>query len=396
MRSLQQIVAATAFCLRSVPHRSGSSLVIVIGIAGVVAVLISVLAMSTGFERTIRGDARADRAIVLIQGADSESSSSLTRANIATVQAAPGIKGDENGRPLVSAEALLVAPVARKHNDADAYITLRGVGDHYFSVRPELALVAGRMFAPGLREVIVGEAAQTQFAGLEIGGVLRLHDGDWAIVGVFSGGDNVRESEVVADAQTVLSAYKLNAFNSATAVLESPRSFAQFETALRRDPTLSVQVLAEPEYAAIVSRSIHRLLRAVAITIGGIMAIGALFGALNTMYSAVIARTTEIATLRAIGFGSAAVIASILIEALLLALAGACIGAAIAYAAFNGRAISTLGGARWDSQVVYSLTITPALLAIAIAIACVIGLLGGLFPALRAARASVADGLRMS
>lgn len=396
MRSLAQIIAATSFGLRSVPRRGGSSLVIVIGIAGVVAVLISVLAMSSGFERTIRGGARADRAVVLTRAAESESSSSLSRADVAAVQAAPGIERDSNGRPLVSAEVLLVAPVARKHNDADAYITLRGVGEHYFGVRPELALVAGRMFEPGLREVIVGRAAQMQFADLEIGDVVRLHDGDWTIVGTFAGGDNVHESEVVGDAQTVLSSYKLDAFNSVTALLEAPRELQRFAAVLRSDPTLDVAVRAEPEYVAMVSRSIHRLLRAVAIAIGSIMAIGALFGALNTMYSAVSARTGEIATLRAIGFGSTAVMASIMIEALLLALAGAAIGATIAYAAFNERAISTLGGARWDSQVVYLLTITPELVAVATAVACGIGLIGGLFPALRAAQASVADALRMN
>jgi putative ABC transport system permease protein len=395
MRTLKHTIAVTAFGLRSIPRRLGNSLVIVIGIAGVVAVLISVLAMSTGFQRTVRGDARSDRAIVLVEGADSESSSALSRTNVATIEAAPGIARDSSGKPLVSAEALLVAPVARKQNGADAYITLRGVGAQHFKVRPEIRLVAGRLFEPGLREVIVGEAAQTQFAGLDLGNVLRLHDGEWTIVGVFAGGDNVRESEVMADAQTVLSSYKLDAFNSASIMLEAPGALADFEQALRREPGLNVQVYAEPAYLAMVSRSINRLLRLVAFAIGGIMSIGALFGALNTMYSAVVARTTEIATLRAIGFGSTAVLASILIEALLLAAAGAGIGVTIAYLAFDGRAISTLGGARWDAQVVYALTITPDLVVMAIALACGIGLAGALLPAMRAARASVTDALRM-
>jgi len=396
MRSLRHTVAVTTFGLRSIPRRPGNSLVIVIGIAGVVAVLTSVLAMSVGFQRTVSGAARPDRAIVLTTGAESESSSTLSREQVRTFETAPGVAQDPDGKPLVSAEVLLVAPVSRKHNAADAYITLRGVGEQLFRVRPEIELVAGRMFEPGLREVIVGQAAQTQFAGLELGSLLRLHDGDWTIVGVFAGGDNVRESEVMADAQTVLSSYKLDAFNSATVLLDGPSALSRFDQALQREPALNVKVYAEPAYVAMVSRPTHRLLRIVAFAIGGIMSIGALFGALNTMYSALIARTTEIATLRAIGFGSASVIASILIEALLLALAGACIGIAIAYAAFNGRAISTLGGARWDSQVVYALTITPGLVALAIGLACGIGLLGALFPALRAARVSVADALRMS
>jgi putative ABC transport system permease protein len=224
---------------------------------------------------------------------------------------------------------------------------------------------------------------------------VRLHDGDWTVVGVFAGGDTVRESEVIADAQTVMSAYKLDTFNSASVLLAGDGSLAALKDALNLRPGLSVRVLSEPQYLAIVSRSINRLLQVVAFAIGGIMAIGALFGALNTMYSAVASRTSEIATLRALGFGSNTVLVSILIEALLLATLGACVGIAVAYLAFDGKAISTLGGSRWDSQVVYSLTITPMLVAIATALACGIGILGGLFPAVRAARASVAESLRM-
>jgi putative ABC transport system permease protein len=394
MKTATQVIAMTLVSLRSIPNRLGNSLVIVIGIAGVTAVLISVLAVSAGFSRTIHGDARSDRIIVLTQGTDSESNSSLSRAHVAVVQAAPGIKRDANGKPIISAEVVLVAPVARKRTGYDAYITLRGVGDQYLHLRPELKIVAGRMFDAGVHELIVGKAAQTQFAGIEPGAHIRLHDGDWTIVGIFAGGDNVRESEVVADAQTVMSAYNLDAFNSATALLENERSLATFKDALKLDSSLSIEILPEPEYLARVSQSVNRLLRVVAYAIGSIMAIGALFGALNTMYSAVTFRTREIATLHAIGFGPLAIVVSILIEALLLALLGASAGAAIAYVAFNGQAISTLGGTRWDSQIVYSLTITPALIGIATALACGIGFVGGLFPALRAVRASVADALR--
>lgn len=391
-----QIIAATSFSLRSIPLRLGNALVIVIGIAGVVAVLTSVLAMSAGFARTIRGDARADRAIVITRGAESEGSgmSVLSRNDVATIAHAPGIKKDADGKPLVSADVLLVAPVARRHNNVDAYITLRGVGEKYFAIRPELRLVAGRMFETGLREVIVGAAAQSQFAGIELGGTLRLHDGDWKIVGVFSGGDNARSTEVLVDAQMMLSAYKLDTFNGVTVVLETRGAIARFRDALALDPTLTVDAFAEPEYLAVVSRSMNRLLSIVAYAIGGIMSLGALFGALNTMYSAVVARAVELATLRAIGFRPATVVASLMLEALLLSLIGACIGIAIAYAAFNGRAISTLGGARWDAQVVYALTVTPSIVLIAIALGCGIGLMGGLFPAVRAARSPVVDALR--
>jgi putative ABC transport system permease protein len=394
MSAAAQVVAVTAVCLRSIPHRLGNSLVIVIGIAGVVAVLISVLAMSAGFQRTALGDARPDRAIVLSRGAESESTSSLSREDVAALLAAPGIRKGADGKPIASAEVVLVAPVARKSTGADAYITLRGVGEQHFVLRPELQLVAGRLFKPGLHELIVGRAALAQFAGLEVGSNIRLHDGEWTIVGVFAGGDSVRESEVLSDAQTVLSSYKLETFSSVSALLAGAGSLAAFRDALNLQPRLSVRVLSEPQYLAMVSRSINRLLSVVAYAIGTIMAIGALFGALNTMYSAVASRTAEIATLRALGFGSNTVLVAILIEALLLAALGAGAGIAIAYLGFGGRAISTLGGSRWDAQVVYSLTITPALVVIATTVACGIGLLGGLFPALRAARASVVESLR--
>lgn len=391
----RQILAATGFSLRSIPQRLGNALVIVIGIAGVVAVLASVLAMANGFRRTIHGDARADRAIVLTRGAESGGSgmSSLSPANVAAVESAPGIKKNAEGKPLVSAEALLVAPVSRKNN-ADAYITLRGVSKMHFAVRPEFELIAGRMFEPGLHEVIVGQSAHAQFVGLELGNMLRLHDGDWKIVGIYAGGDNVRASEVMTDAQTMLSAYKLNTFNGVTVVLDSANALRELKAALARDPTLTVDVLAEPDYLAIVSRSMNRLLGAVAYLVGGIMSLGALFGALNTMYSAVIARTVELGTLRAIGFRPVAVVVSLMLEALLLSLLGAGIGVAIAFAAFDGRTISTLGGARWDSQLVYALTLTPGIVATAVALACVIGLIGGALPAVRAARVSVAAALR--
>lgn len=395
MNLAAQTLAVTAIGLRSIPRRWGNSLVIVVGVAGVVAVLISVLAMWAGFRQTIQGGARPDRVIVVNPGVEDESNSSLSRANIDALASAPGLKHDARGKPLLSGEIVLVAPVARR-NGADAYITLRGVGEQHFAVRPELQLIAGRMFKPGVQEMLVGRSAQSQFAGLALGDRVRLHDGDWAIVGVFTGGDNVRESEVIADAETVLSAYKLDTYNSATALLESPASLATFKDALSVEPSLRVSAYPEPEFLALVSKSINRLLQTVALTIGGIMAIGALFGALNTMYSAVTSRTIEIATLSAIGYRAGPVVGSILIEALLLALAGSAIGILLAYLAFDGRSISTLGGARWDSQVVYALSITPMLVAISAALACAIGLTGGIFPALRAARANPADALRSS
>jgi putative ABC transport system permease protein len=393
MSLASQIVAVTAINLRNIPQRLGSSLVIVIGIAGVVAVLIPVLAMALGFRATIEGDGRPDRAVVLAEGIETEFDSNISRENVAAVLNAPGVRRDASGKSIASAEVVLVAPVARKRDRSDVNVTLRGVGEHYFTLRPELKVVSGRMFRPGTQELLAGASAASQFSGLEIGDQVRLQDGDWTVVGTFAGGNGSRESEVIADAQTVVSAYKMNAFNSIVVGLESPGSFTMFKEALESDRRLFVDAHREPEYLATASSNVNRMLKLVAYAIGSIMGLGALFGALNSMHSAVVSRGTEIATLRAIGFGSTAVAVAVLVEAVLLAFVGAAIGVGISYVAFDGARISTLGGALFDSQLVYSLTITPTLVLGAVGLACSLGFLGGLLPALRAARVSIAGAL---
>ena len=369
-------------------------MVVVVGIAGVVAVFISVLAMSLGFRSTIQGDGSADRTMVFSRGADGEMESGLSREDVAAVMNTAGIRHDAHGKPIASAEVLLIAPVARKRDNSDVYVTLRGVGPQYFVLRPELKLTSGRPFRAGNRELLVGASADAQFAGLSIGNQVRLQDGDWTVVGTFAGGNGSRESEVIADAQTVMSAYKLDSFNSVSLMREAGESLATLRGALVQDANLLVDVRTEPEYLATASSDTDRLLRTVAYSIGLIMGLGALFGALNSTQSAVAARTVEIATLRAIGFSSFAVATALLVEALLLALTGALIGAAIAYMAFSGIKISTRGGANWDSQLVYSLTIAPSLVGLVVVLACGLGLLGALPPAIRAVRSNVADALQ--
>jgi putative ABC transport system permease protein len=396
MSALTQITAVSLLNLRSVPVRLGTSLVIVVGIAGVVAVLISVLSMSFGFRKTIDNSARADRVIVLSRGADSEAGSNLSRANVLTMVDTPGLKKDGTGKPIASAESLIVAPVARKGDGSDAYVTLRGIGSEGFALRPEFKLVAGRMFQPAVHELLVGKSALEQFADLNIGSHIVLREGEWTVVGTFTSEGNSHESELIADANTVITAYALSSFNSLTAMLESNASFDTFKDVVTSNPTLTVDVKREPEYFATVSKPLNRILNMVAITIGGIMAIGALFGALNTMYSAVSSRRTEIAMLRAIGFSGVAVVVSVLIEALMLALVGAFFGVAIAYLGFNGHAISTIGGTMGGSQLVYSLTVNSTLMVMGVLLACSIGILGGVFPAVSAARMPVASALRAS
>jgi putative ABC transport system permease protein len=341
----------------------------------------------------MQGDARADRAIVLKRIATAEHESSLSQEQAARYMNAPEVRRDARGRPMVSAEVVLTAPVSRKRDHSDVNVTLRGVGEQYFAMRPELKLVAGRMYRPGNLELVVGKAALAQFEGLEIGHSVRLRDGDWTVVGTYAGGDGLRESEMISDAQTVMSAYKLDLFNTMTVTLRDPGSFASFKDAVVRDSKSILEARTEPEYLAEASVWVSRMLHGVAYSIGSIMALGALFSALNSMYSAVAARAAEMATLRAIGFSAGAVAIAVLFEALLLALLGASIGAAIACVLFNGSTISSLGGAVNDTQVVYSLSITPALVTRVVVLACLLGLAGGLVPALRAARSNIADTL---
>jgi putative ABC transport system permease protein len=393
MNFFSQTLAVTAMNLRNIRLRLGNSLVIVIGIAGAVGVFIPIVAMSMSFRATIRGDGNDGRAIVLTQRATAESESSLTRDEVATIMDYPQVSRDSRGKPVASGEVVLVAPVSRKRDHSDVNVTLRGVGEPYFEMRPELTLRSGRMFESGKQELVVGAGAVSQFDGLDLGENLRLQDGDWKVVGIFAGGNGARESEVLADALTVMSAYKLNSFHSLSVVLRSRSELGAFKDTVVHNSKSILVARGEPEYLQTASESVNRMLKLVGYSIGSIMALGALFSALNSMYSAVTARSVEMATLRALGFSSLAVAGGVLIEALILALIGAAIGAAFAYALFNGATISMLGGAVWDSQLVYSLSITPALAISAVLLACALGLAGGLLPAIRAARANIADAL---
>jgi putative ABC transport system permease protein len=392
MSAFQQIGAVTNVSLSSLSQRLGSSSVIVIGIAGVVAVVISVLAMATGFQHTLAATGRGDRALVLRGGSDSELASSIERSNVLTILDAPGVKRSADGKPVGSAEGVMIVDLPRKSNDSGANVTIRGVGEKAFELRPEIRLVEGRMFRSGLRELVVGRGAQHQFKGLDVGAHLSLRGTDWTIVGAFESGGDAHESELLADGETVLSAYRRNLYQSVIVQLESEASLEAFKRALTSNPQLSVDVKSERDYYAQQSQQLSKVLSFVAYVVGGIMAIGALFGALNTMYSAVSTRSQEIATLRAIGFGSTAVVISVMIEALLLALIGAAIGSALAWLFFNGNAVSTLGAN--FTQVVFKLTVTPDLILLGIIWACFIGVIGGLFPAIRAARLPVATALR--
>lgn len=389
---IRQWAAVSWMSLQTLPQRLGSASVIVIGIAGVVAVLVSVLAMSTGFKHTLADSGRSDRAIILRGGSDAELNSNLTRSEIATIGNAPGIATDGAHRPLLSNEIVTVVNVPKVDTGTDANVTLRGVGLQINGVRPELKMLDGRLFRPAVRELIAGAGAVRQFRGLTTGSVLHLRNADWQVTGVFTSNGDVHESELLADVDTVASTMERNGYSSAVALLTGADAFIAFKDALTTDPQLKVDVQREPDYYAAQSKQLTKTINTVGNTVAVIMAIGAMFGALNSMYSAVAARGREIATLRAIGFGALPVLLSVMIEALLLSLLGGVIGAALAWLFFNGHTVSTLGGA--FAQVVFQLTVTQALIATGIAWACTIGVIGGFFPAWRAARLPVADALR--
>jgi putative ABC transport system permease protein len=394
MKMLRQIRSVTAMNFRSMPHRLGTSLVIVIGIAGVVAVLVSVLAMATGMMQTIERSGRDDRAIIMRNGSTTEMQSAITRDSVRLIMEGEGIKRDPEGAPIASAEGLRLVNLFRKEDNAEVFVAFRGVGPKVLDVRPEIQIIEGRMFNPAVNEIIVGKAAHAQFKSMNVGDQISTRGATWTVVGVYSSGGDANESQIMADYDTMLSSEQRNDFQSVHVVLESPAAFERLKNSLTTNPALAVDVLRERDYQAQQSETISQFIKIVAYIVGGIMAVGAVFSALNTMYSAVSARVREIATLRALGFGSTAMVISVLAEALLLALIGSLIGSALAWLFFNGNTVSTSATGGVGTHLVFELAVNRDLVMTGVFWACAIGLVGGLFPAVRAARLPVSDALR--
>lgn len=392
MNTFTQVREIVLMNLRSVPQRLGASLVIVIGIAGVVGVMVALLSMSSGLEKTLSGTGRDDRVVVTRGGSNGELASFLDRASGTLIKQDPAIARGADGLPLASGELIIVTEVPRRGQRSGTNVTLRGVEPAGFAMRPELRIVAGRMFRPGIRELIVGQAASNQFDGLEVGTELRFRGSTWTVVGHFSTGGDARESELWADAETVQSAFNRSGYSSLLLQLANTDSFGALEQRITSDPQLNVEARREREFFSGQSGQLTATIGVLAGLVALIMAIGATFGALNTMYSAVSARTAEIGTLRALGFGVAPVIASVMAEALLLAIAGGAIGAGLAYVVFNGYSVSTLGSG--FTQVAFQFAVTPGLVMTGLGLALLIGFIGGLAPAIRAARMPVTAALR--
>lgn len=390
---ISQVTTVTLLNLRTLRERRGSSAVAVIGVAGVVTVFVAVLSMAEGFRATLATTGSPDTAIVMRGGTDTEMNSVLFREDTRIIADAPGVLRTAEG-PLASAELFVIVDLPKRSTGTVANVALRGVQTSAFQVRDKLRIVEGRRFEPGRNEVIVGAGAVRQFAGLELGSLLHLGKTEWRVVGIFSTGGTAAESEIWCDASVLQPAYRRgSSFQSVYAKLVSPEAFDEFKEALTTDPRLNVKVMRESEYYAEQSRLLHSIITGLGTLVAGLMGIGAVFSSLNTMYSAVSARTREIATLRALGFGGGPVVVSVLVESLLLALVGGVLGGAVAYFGFNELHTTTLN---WQSfsQVAFAFAVTPALLVQGILYALVMGLIGGLFPAIRAARLPVAAALR--
>jgi putative ABC transport system permease protein len=394
-RQGRQAVSVTAVGISTLRQRLGMSSVIVIGIAGVVAVLVALLAMGDGYRETLSKTGSADTAIVMRGASASEVMSVLDHDSVTLIPQAAGIAKDAKGRPIASPELVVAAnlPIKGGQADDEGSVQLRGVGEQAWAVRPNLKMVEGRKFTPGMRELIVGQGAAKQFAGLEPGHEIRLGSQLWTVVGVFSSGDAM-DSEVWGDAGVVADTYRRGSSRaSVTVKLADPKAFDAFKTELEANPQLKVDVSTTLDYFSKQSEGMSTFLTIIGIVVGSIMAIGAIFGALNCMFAAVAARAREIATLRAIGFRGLPVVVAVMLETMLLALLGGVIGGLLAWLVFNGYSASTLAAGS-VGKLSFELRVSAELLWVGLLWALTIGFIGGLFPAVRAARLPVTTALR--
>ena len=390
---IRQAAEVTKLSIATLGQRKGSSFASVFGIAGVVAVFVGVLSIGQGFRNamTIAGSPR--NAVILRSGADSEMMSGLTREETRIVGDAPGVVEGNNG-PLSSPELFVVINLPKRSTGTDANVPLRGVAQAAFDVRDDIEIIEGRRFETGKNEIIVGRNASYEFAGLALNQTIEVGNNEWTVVGIFSQRGGIAESEIWTDASVLQSAYRRgDNFQSVYARLSDAEAFDEFKDALTTDPRLNVKVIRQTDFYSEQSTLIYGLIMGLGVGIALLMAVGAVFGALNTMFSAVVTRTREIATLRALGFNGPPIVVSIMIESVLLAVIGGSIGGSLAWWAFDGYQAATIN---WQtfSQVAFAFDVTPSLLIQGIFYATVIGVIGGFFPALRAARMPVATALR--
>ncbi len=389
----RQAASVTQVGVSTLRNRLGASSVIVLGIAGVVGVLVAMLAMAEGYGRTLRASGSTDTAIVMRGASAAEVMSTLGNDAVRVIVQAPGVARDADGRPIASPELVVAANLPlRESPGEDGSVQLRGVGPQAWAVRPDVKIVQGRKFQSGRREIVAGSGAVRQFAGLEVGKQVRIGSEQWSVVGVFHSGDAM-DSEIWADAEIVASTYRRGSSRtSVTAKLADADAFKTFKANLASDPRLDVDTQTTIDYFSKQSEGMTTIIRIIGIVVGAIMAIGAVFGALNTMFATVATRAREIATLRAIGFRSVPVVVAVMLETMMLALLGGLIGGALAWLIFNGFTASTIAGG--VGQLSFTFDVSPSVLWSGLKWALAIGFVGGLFPAVRAARMPVTEALR--
>ena len=394
MTWIKQTLAVVALNLRTIPARLSSSAVAIVGIAGVVVVFVSVLSIGAGFAAAMQGSGSATRALVIRTGADTELTSGLEGPDVDVIKQAPGIRRAGSG-PLASAELYVILDVPKKSTpDASANVPMRGIDPMGMEVRDEVSLVAGRMFQFGTNEVIVGRAANGQFVNMNTGDTIVSGQNKWNVVGIFEADGGVAETEIWADVRTLQGAYRRgNTYQSVLVRLDSSDTFETFRDWLTSNPQVNVAIRRENDYYAAQSVAMTRLIETIGFGIAALMGIGAVFGAILTMYTAVATRAREIATLRALGFDTTSVLISVLVESLGLGAIGGAIGASAAYLAFNGYQTSTMNFQTF-TQVAFAFRVTPELLAMGIFYALLMGLVGGLLPAIRASRLPISSALR--
>ncbi len=391
---LRQTLAVMALNIRTIPSRLSSSAVAIVGIAGVVVVFVSVLSIASGFSAAMQGSGSRGRALVMRSGADSELTSGLSGAEVDIIRQAPGL-AREGQSGLASAELYVIIDLPKKSAPASsANVPMRGIEPTGMPLRPEVSIVAGRMFRFGTNEIIAGRGASGQFVNLQVGDTVVSGQNRWDVVGVFEADGAVAETEVWCDARTLQGAYRRgNTYQSLLAGLESPDAYDTFRDWLTSNPQLNVSIRRENEYYAGQSQTLTRLIQTIGFAIAGLMGIGAVFGAILTMYTAVATRAREIATLRALGFDTSSVVVSVLAESMVLGALGGMIGGAAAYLGFNGYQTSTINFQTF-SQVAFAFRVTPELLGLGLFYALSMGAVGGLLPALRAARLPIPEALR--
>ena len=391
---LSQIIAVTGVNIRSIPARLGSSTVAVVGIAGVVLVFVAVLSIAEGVNATMKASGDPNLVLILRAGSDTEMTSGFGGDSVRVIQDAPGIARDSSGGPLTSPELFVVVDHPLKRSGTAANVPLRGVSPEAFLVHNRLKIVQGRNLEFGKNEIIAGSAATRQFLNLNVGTTLKWGENTWKLVGIFEEAGAVSESELWCDVKVLQPAYRRgNSYQSVFARLSSPDSYQQLKDSLTSNPQLTVAAMRASDYYGSQTEVLQRIIRTIGGIIAILMGIGAVFGAVITMYTAVASRTREIATLRALGFGGVPVVFSVLAEAVLLGIFGGILGAAIAWVAFDGYETATMNFQSF-SQIAFAFKVTPQLMATALVISLVMGIAGGLLPAIRAARLPIVTALR--